>query len=94
MIDGNISDRLTEVIEDLQSDEELSRLNEAAVSATVRRVFNALGWDGDNFREVRPEYSVGGLQVDYALFLGDTAQVFVEVKRGGESLGQHQDQLL
>ena len=94
MIDGNISDRLTEVIEDLQGDEELSRLNEAAVSANVRRVFNALGWDGDNYREVRPEYSVGGLQVDYALFLGDTAQVFVEVKRGGDRLEQHQDQLL
>ncbi len=94
MVDGNISDRLTKVIEDLQRDEELSRLSEAEVSQSVRRVFNALDWDADNRREVRPEYSLEGRRVDYALLLDEEAQVFVEVKKGGELLEQHQEQLL
>ena len=94
MIDGNISDRLTEVIGGLQGDEELSLLNEAEVSQSVRRVFNALGWDADDRREVRPEYSVGDSKVDYALFIDGTEQVFVEVKKGGEPLEDHEEQLL
>lgn len=94
MVGENISDRLTEVIEDLQMDTDLSRLSEAEVSQSVRRVFNALGWDADNRREVRPEYSAQNRRVDYALLTEGTASVFVEVKKGGELLEQHEEQLL
>ena len=87
-------DRLSEVIEDLQMDRDRNTLVEAEVSSNVRRVFNALGWEADNHREVKPEHSVGNRKVDYALLINRTPQVFVEVKRGVEQLDKHQEQLL
>ena len=89
-----LPDRLAQVIEDLQADSELGSLSEVEISQSVRRVFHALGWDPDNRREVKQEYVVGSRRVDYALFIGGTEQVFVEVKKGGELLEQHQEQLL
>ena len=35
---------------------------------------------------MKPEYVVGNRRVDYALFIGGTAKVFVEVKKGRGSL--------
>ena len=87
-------DRLSEVIEDLQMDPDRNTLVEAEVSSNVRRVLNALGWEADNHHEVKPEYSVGNRKVGYALLIGSTPQVFVEVKGGRESLEHHEDQLL
>ena len=87
-------DRLSEVIADLQADTELDSLSEVDISQSVRTVFRALGWDTDNRREVKQEYAVGNDRVDYALFIGGAEQVFVEVKKGGESLEHHQAQLL
>ena len=87
-------DRLSKVIEDLQMDPDRNTLVEAEVSSNVRRVLNALGWEADNHHEVKPEYSVGNRKVGYALLIGSTPQVFVEVKKGGEPLEHHQEQLL
>ena len=81
-------DRLTQVIADLKADTELGSLSEVEISQSVRRVLRALGWDTDNRREVKQEYVVGNRRVDYALFIGGTEQVFVEVKKGGEPLEQ------
>ena len=89
-----MSDRLTEIIEDLQADPNLDTLSEAEISQSVCRVFNALGWDADNHREVKPEYIVANRRVDYALLIVDTPQVFVEVKKGGDLLERHQEYLL
>ena len=86
--------RLTQVIADLKADPELGSLREVDISVNVRRVLRVLGWDPDNLREVKPEYVVGNQRVDYALFTGGKEQVFIEVKKGGEPLEHHQEQLL
>ena len=89
-----LPDRLTQVIADLQTDTELGSLSEVDISQSVRMVLRVLGWDTDNRREVKQEYVVGNQRVDYALFTGGAEQVFVEVKKGGEPLEHHQEQLL
>lgn len=53
-----------------------------------------LGWDRDNIAEVKPEYSVATRRVDFCLLRNDLPVVFVEVKRAGEDLQRHQEQLL
>lgn len=88
-------DKLLEVIEDLQSDENLNSLSEADISlGVILRILDALSWSTYNRREVSPEYSVENRWVDYALLIGNTPQIFIEVKKGGEPLERHQEQLL
>ena len=41
-----------------------------------------------------PEYSVGGRRVDYSLRINNVNKVFIEVKKIGEELDNHQAQLL
>lgn len=53
-----------------------------------------LGWDWTNISEVFPEYTAGSGRVDYCLRQGDQSLAFVEVKRAGEELDGHQQQLL
>ena len=90
-----MSDKLLKVIEDLQSDESLNSLSEADISlGVILRILDALNWSTYNPREVSPEYSVENRWVDYALLIGNTPQVFIEVKKGGEPLEKHQEQLL
>ena len=90
-----MSDEVLKVIEDLQSDEELTSLSEAHVSqSVVLRVLSALNWNTYNHREVSSQYSVEKKSVDLALLTGNTTTVFIEVKKGGESLERHQEQLL
>ena len=90
-----MSDKLMKVIEDLYSDESLNSLLEADVSKSViLRILDALNWSTSNRREVNPEYSVKGGRVDFALLTGNRPKVFIEVKRGGEPLAGHQEQLL
>ena len=90
-----MSDKLFKVIEDLQLDDNLNSLSEADISlGVILRILDALDWNTYNRREVSPEYSVENRWVDYALLIGNTPQVFIEVKKGGEPLEKHQEQLL
>ena len=90
-----MSDKLLKVIEDLQSDEELTSLSEADISLSViLRVLNALNWNPYNRREVSSQHSVEKKSVDLALLTGNKTTVFIEVKKGGEPLEKHQEQLL
>lgn len=90
-----MADKLLKVIEDLQSDESLNSLLEADISRSViLRIFDALNWNTSNRREVNPEYPLKGGRVDFALLTGNRPKVFIEVKRGGEPLVGHQEQLL
>ena len=90
-----MSDKLLKVIEDLQSNESLNSLLEADISRSViLRILDVLNWNTSNRREVNPEYSVKGGRVDFALLTGNRPKVFIEVKRGGEPLVGHQEQLL
>ena len=73
----------------------LTRFDEANTKATaIEPVLRELDWNVVDPDEVRREYSVGSRSVDYALFCDDTLKVFIEAKRGGESLERHHDQLV
>ena len=52
------------------------------------------GWNIFDVSEVLPEHTVGGRRVDYALRPNSPNAVFIEVKRNGENLEGHQQQLL
>lgn len=73
----------------------LTQFDEANTKATaIEPILRELGWDVVDPDEVRREHSVGSRSVDYALFCDDTLKVFIEAKKGGESLERHQEQLL
>ena len=58
------------------------------------RLLSLAGWDTFDISQVVPEYTVGTRRVDYALRPGSPNTVFIEVKRPGENLERHQQQLL
>jgi predicted type IV restriction endonuclease len=58
------------------------------------RIISTLGWDTFSVDEVKPEYSVGSQRVDYSLRCAGKNKVFIEVKKIGEDLEKHQEQLL
>lgn len=90
-----MEEKLLELIKNIQSDRRLTSFDEAATKqAVVLRILSGLGWNPFNIDEVHPEYSVGGKRVDYALRRNNYNKVFIEVKRVGEDLEKHQEQLL
>ena len=74
---------------DLQSNETRTRM------ALIDPLLTALGWDTSDPGLVTPEYDVSGKRADYAL-LDDKGGVFVflEAKRLGEQLSNHQSQVV
>ena len=79
---------------------DLSGANEAATcEIAVLPVIRALGWDTDDFDEVRRQHPVRDISgerglVDYCLCAKDGPRVLVEAKAAGEDLSRHQAQLL
>lgn len=87
--------QLISFIENLKTDDRIRSFDEAATKQeVVLRLLDLLGWDIFNTDEVKPEYSVGGKRVDYSLRISNVNKVFMEVKRIGEELEYHQEQLL
>ena len=77
------------------SSETLRRSGEEATrQAAVLPVLAELGWNWQDLDEVAPEHAVGNGRVDYCLRHANQSLVFVEVKRTGSDLVQHQKQLL
>jgi hypothetical protein len=92
---GGMEEKLLSLVEQLKSDRRLDSFDEAATKQIVLlRILSLLGWDIYNIDEVMPEYSVGSQRVDYALRHSNTNKVFIEVKKVGEDLEKHQQQLL
>ena len=60
----------------------------------VLPLLEILGWNTKDTEEVMPECAVGGLSVDYSLRISGTNKVFIETKRPGETLTNHEEQLL
>ena len=93
-----MSDGILDVIEQWQLDERLAELDEARIkSAVIEPILRGLGWNTKDPDELWPEYPVNDEEkerVDYALLIGKTPKVFVEVKRGGEPLERHQRQFM
>jgi len=90
-----MKEQLLELIGKIQSDKRLATFDEAATKqAVILRILNCLEWDSFNIDEVHPEYSVRGKRVDYSLRYNNYNKVFIEVKKVGEDLERHQEQLL
>ncbi len=90
-----MEEKLLELIKKIQSDRRIVSFDEASTKqAVILRILSCLGWDAFNIDEVHPEYSVGGKKVDYALRYNNYNKVFIEVKKVGEDLEKHQEQLL
>ena len=90
-----MKNQLASIVSELRDDRTVESLDEAAIKqAIVLRLLSTLGWNQFRIDEVTPEHAVGGLRVDYALRLSNNKKVFIEVKRGGERLEVHQEQLL
>lgn len=90
-----MSERLFAALESIRSDGGVAAFDEASVrQVVVLQILSALGWNPFDRLEVTPEFGVGGGLVDYSLQIGGQSKIFIEVKRGGENLSPHQDQLL
>ena len=87
---------LTKCIEDIRAYHTISKFDEAETKQKiVSRILDSLGWNMFS-DEVKPEYSVGELRVDFSLRIKGENRVFIEVKSPQKSLEnkQYQEQLL
>lgn len=87
--------QLVSFVESIKADRRVVSLDEAAIKqGVVLRLLSLLGWDAFNTYETTPEYSIAGKRVDYSLRINNVDKVFIEVKKAGEELETHQEQLL
>ncbi len=90
-----MEEQLKVFVDRLKTDRRIDTFDEAATKqAVVLRLLSLLGWDTFDIDGVTPEYSVGGRRVDYSLKINNLNKVFIEVKRIGIELEDHQEQLL
>ncbi len=88
-------DQIVSFIDSVKSNHHILSFDEAKTKqGIVLKILSLLGWDTFDTEEVYPEYSVKSLRVDYSLRLNNSNKSFVEVKRAGEELENHQEQLL
>jgi hypothetical protein len=87
--------KLKDLILEIKSNDSVYDYDEATTRQTIiLRLFSFLGWDIFNADEVKPEYSMAGKRVDYALRISSQNKIFIEVKQIREDLEKHQEQLL
>ncbi len=85
---------LGDCLKEIREDASISTLNEAnAKRRIIERILSLLGWDIYG-PEIEAEYGVGERRVDYALQINGENKVFLEAKKPGENLDNHQKQLL
>ena len=90
-----MAETIAEAVVQIKNTISLSSLDESATKqGVVLRLLNLAGWNPFDVSQVVPEYTVGKRRVDYALRPGSANAVFIEVKRPGEHLENHQQQLL
>jgi len=90
-----MSEKLLQLINQLKSDKRLVSFDEASTKqAVILRILSVIGWDTFNIDEVVPEYSIAGKKVDFSLRHSNVNKAFIEVKKIGEDLEKHQEQLL
>jgi len=90
-----MNEKLIELINNFKKDRSILSYDEAATKQIViLQILSHLGWNQYNIDEVYPEYSVGNKKVDYSLRDSGKDKVFIEVKKIGEDLEKHQEQIL
>lgn len=95
MVNLLLDDLLENILKKLSNDTTFLSRGEADVrQGIVLPILACLGWDRDNVEEVVPEFNCGEGKVDYCLFCNNKESILIEVKRAGEELRKHQQQLL
>lgn len=90
-----MNEQILSLLKQLRADTRIASFDEAATKQIVLlRVISLLGWDIYNIEEVKPEFAIGNQRVDYSLRHASANKVFIEVKKVGEDLERHQEQLL
>ena len=86
---------LQNFIDTKKNDENWIRQGEEATKqGLILPILQYVGWNPFDVQEVFPEYSVQNGRVDYSLRVNNYNKVFIEVKKVGEDLERHQEQLL
>ena len=86
---------IAQAVEHIRNTVSLNVLDESSTKqGVVLNLLRLAGWDTFDVSQVVPEYRVGNRRVDYALLPSSPNAVFIEVKRSGEHLERHQQQLL
>ncbi len=86
---------LIEFIKKLKNKPQIHSFDEAATKQTIiLPILQILGWEIFDREEVCPEFYVENRRVDYCLRLNYQNEFFIEAKRTGEDLENHQEQLL
>ena len=90
-----MADTIAQAVQQIKNTVSLRELDESATKqGVVLRLLSLAGWNPFDVSEVVPEYTVGNRRVDFALNTASDNPVFIEVKRPGEDLVNHQQQLL
>lgn len=90
-----MTETIAQAVEQIKSTVLLRNPDEAATKqGVVLKLLYLAGWNTFDVSEVKPEYTVKNRRVDYALKPGTANAAFIEVKRPGENLENHQQQLL
>ena len=85
---------LDNCLKEIRKDSGISTLNEEdAKRRIILRILSLLDWDIYS-SEIKAEHGVGIRRVDYALQVNGENKVFIEAKKPGEDLDNHQKQLL
>ena len=88
-------EKLKSFVESLKTKQHhVSNTESATKQARILPLLALLGWDTTNIDEVYPEYMVENRRVDYSLRIKKENRVFIEVKKLGDDLENHQEQLL
>ena len=86
---------IAQAVQQIKSSVPLLTLDESATKqGVVLRLLSLAGWNTFDVSEVAPEYTIANRRVDFALKAGSDNAVFIEVKRPGKDLSNHQQQLL
>jgi len=75
------------LIEELRNNSQIYQFDEATTKqAIILRLLNILGWNVFDINEAKPEYSMTGKRVNYALLINGQVKAFIEVKKISQDL--------
>ncbi|MXY95604.1 MAG: hypothetical protein F4047_03960 [Caldilineaceae bacterium SB0670_bin_27] len=90
-----MSETIASAVERIMNAVLRKNLDEATTKqGVILKLLHLAGWNTFDVLEVVPEYTVEYRRVDFALNPNTANTVFIEVKRPGENLENHQQQLL
>lgn len=88
---------LNDIFEKYQEQKYLIANENATINTLIRPLFQWLGWDFSNLKDVQPQYGAAigkkGDKVDYAFMQNDLPCLLVECKNHTEFLQKHINQV-